>query len=356
MWGRRLRHVAPAATAALDGGARRGLHASRASCSRVAVIARLRKETQCSMAKVRQAVEAAAGDYDAARRWLDADLVTSGRAKSAKLGDRAANEGCIAVLRHPSGALGLVAEVNCETDFVAKSDVFQHLVRQIGTSVLLSDAVEAASAAAADAADATTASTTVRARELDVEALKTLPTLMPPGEPPLLEYKPLSDSLAEAVGKLGENVVWRRAAVLGVPVSTQRRATGVNNDARVSTGLHAHGGDAGSGRVAGIVVLQETPPQAPPSAELDQAKQQLADRIAAQVVGMAPVAIGETDAPDGAAPDDLLLNQAYLFGDGSVSDQLLALGSRRQSTLTVSGMLRWELGGSDSTGPSSAAS
>lgn len=86
-------------------------------------VAALREKTGAGLLKCREALTTTAGDMEAAIDLLRAQ----GAATAAKKADRAANEGIIAQAILPGAKVGLILEVNCETDFVAKNESFQAL-------------------------------------------------------------------------------------------------------------------------------------------------------------------------------------------------------------------------------------
>ncbi|HTV72639.1 MAG TPA: translation elongation factor Ts [Candidatus Acidoferrales bacterium] len=95
------------------------------------LVRRLREETGVGMIDCRNALVKAAGDYDAAKR----ELSELGAAKAAKKQERAANEGLVGSYIHAGGKIGVLVEVNCETDFVARNERFRELVRDIAMHV-----------------------------------------------------------------------------------------------------------------------------------------------------------------------------------------------------------------------------
>ena len=134
----------------------------------------LREKTGAGMMDCKAALEATAGDEEAAVDWLR----KKGIAKAAKKADRVAADGLIGVARE--GTKGVLVEVNSETDFVARNDLFQGLVKMIAQVALKvganADAIKAAKAG----------SITV------------------------------TEAIADTVAKVGENMTLRRAAGLNV--------------------------------------------------------------------------------------------------------------------------------------------
>jgi elongation factor Ts len=94
-------------------------------------VRRLREETGVGMIDCRNALVRASGDYDAAKR----DLHEQGSAKAAKKQERAANEGLVGSYIHAGGKIGVLLELNCETDFVARNERFKELVRDISMHI-----------------------------------------------------------------------------------------------------------------------------------------------------------------------------------------------------------------------------
>jgi elongation factor Ts len=91
----------------------------------------LRERTGAGMMDCKSALEEAAGDIEKAVQLLR----ERGQATAAKKAGREAREGTIASYIHPGGRLGVLIEVNSETDFVARNDEFQKLVRDLAMQV-----------------------------------------------------------------------------------------------------------------------------------------------------------------------------------------------------------------------------
>jgi len=134
----------------------------------------LREMTGAGMMDCKAALGETSGDVDAAVDWLR----KKGLSKAAKKADRVAAEGLIGVA--VKGTKGVVVEVNSETDFVARNDLFQGLVKMIANVALDVGA--------------------------DVEKIKMAKT----------GSKTVADDITETVAKIGENMTLRRAAGLSV--------------------------------------------------------------------------------------------------------------------------------------------
>lgn len=133
----------------------------------------LRERTNAGMMDCKKALQETNGDFDAAVEWLR----VKGLASAAKKGDRVATEGLVTALTVNGGKTGVLAEVNSETDFVAKNDHFKSLVQNIAAHVANSKSAPA-----------------------DATAL--LETTM--------EGRQVGEVIKEAIAKIGENLVVRR--------------------------------------------------------------------------------------------------------------------------------------------------
>ena len=94
-------------------------------------VKRLREATGAGIMDCKRALEETGGDYDKAVLWLR----EKGLSTAAKKAGRAAREGIITSYIHHGSRLGVLLELNCETDFVARTDDFQQLARDIAMQV-----------------------------------------------------------------------------------------------------------------------------------------------------------------------------------------------------------------------------
>ncbi|MEO1013617.1 MAG: translation elongation factor Ts [Pseudomonadota bacterium] len=141
-------------------------------------VKQLREMTGAGMMDCKAALAETGGDLEAAVDWLR----KKGLAKAAKKSGRAASEGLVAVAAVADATKAVLVEVNSETDFVARNDIFQGMVRDIASAALETDgSVEAVRAAAYPGAQ-----------------------------------KPIEEHIAEMVGQIGENMALRRAAAVSV--------------------------------------------------------------------------------------------------------------------------------------------
>jgi len=94
-------------------------------------IKELRDATGVGFLDCRKALEEAGGDFEKAVDWLR----ERGLSKAAKRADRDASEGVLELYNHGNGRVGVMVEVNCETDFVARSELFRNLAHEVALQI-----------------------------------------------------------------------------------------------------------------------------------------------------------------------------------------------------------------------------
>ena len=99
--------------------------------STIEKIKQLREETAAGMMDVKRALEESDGDVDGARKVLR----ERGQAIAAKKSSREATEGLIDAYIHFNGRVGVLVEINCETDFVARTPEFKEFARNVALHV-----------------------------------------------------------------------------------------------------------------------------------------------------------------------------------------------------------------------------
>jgi elongation factor Ts len=102
------------------------------------LVKELREKTGVAMMECKNALKETEGDIDAAIKILR----ERGEAKAEKKASRDANEGIIVASLDESGKSGVLVEINCETDFVAKNENFQAFVAEVAATVLASDVTD----------------------------------------------------------------------------------------------------------------------------------------------------------------------------------------------------------------------
>ena len=169
------------------------------------MVKELREKTGAGMMDCKTALNENNGDMEAAIDWLRA----KGIAKAEKKSGRVAAEGLVGIAQ--DGLSAVVVEVNSETDFVAKNEQFQSLVRDVAATALGTDG--------------------------SVDAVMAAPIMG--------GRKSVSDTITDAIATIGENLTMRRCSRLSVASGT------------VATYLHNAAGD-GLGKIGVLVALEST--------------------------------------------------------------------------------------------------
>ncbi|HEU18241.1 MAG TPA: translation elongation factor Ts [Deltaproteobacteria bacterium] len=94
-------------------------------------VKQLRDKTNAGMMECKEALQASGGDFDKALDYLR----KKGLSAATKRSSKAAKEGTVASYIHMQGRIGVLVEVNCETDFVARTDDFQAMARDIAMHI-----------------------------------------------------------------------------------------------------------------------------------------------------------------------------------------------------------------------------
>jgi elongation factor Ts len=179
-------------------------------------IKKLRDATGAGMMKAKEALEATSGDFDAAVEHLR----KSGAASAAKKADREAREGVIEGYVH-SGRIGVLVEINCETDFVARTDDFKTFARDIAMHIAAANpqylAPADVPAEVVDGEKRVYAEETkgkpeeIAAKIIDGKLAKFYDQVCLVKQPFIKDPdKSIETLTAELVGKLGENIVIRQ--------------------------------------------------------------------------------------------------------------------------------------------------
>ena len=95
------------------------------------MVKELRLETGAGVLEAKKTLEASDGDFDKAVQILR----EKGAARAAKRADRDANEGIVELYSHPGGRVGVMLELNCETDFVARNEQFSELAHNLALQI-----------------------------------------------------------------------------------------------------------------------------------------------------------------------------------------------------------------------------
>ncbi|MEA5619265.1 translation elongation factor Ts [Cronbergia sp. UHCC 0137] len=102
------------------------------------LVQELRQKTGAGMMDCKKALKETEGNIDEAMDWLR----KKGIASAGKKSDRIAAEGLVDTYIQPDGKVGVLIEVNCQTDFVARNDAFKALVKNLGEQAATADNIE----------------------------------------------------------------------------------------------------------------------------------------------------------------------------------------------------------------------
>jgi elongation factor Ts len=201
------------------------------------VIKRLRDKTGAGMMDCKRALEASNGEVDAAIEYLR----KKGAAVGAKRAERAAKEGVIATRVSADNTCGVAVEINCETDFVGRSDDFTGFAGHVVETIL-------------------------RDRPASVEALQSLKT--PAG-------RTVAELLNDLLAKVGEKIEIRRFEIVNSPDGSVSSYTHLGSKIGV---LVEFGGMDATGAQTGRDVAMQVAAMSPACVSRDQVTKDLIER------------------------------------------------------------------------------
>jgi elongation factor Ts len=187
-------------------------------------VKQLRDQTGAGIMDCKRALEESDGDVDKAVAWLRA----KGLSTAAKKAGREAREGVVTSYIHHGGRLGVLLELNCETDFVARTDDFQQLARELAMQVaglgplfvsredVPAEALDEKRRAFSDEAAAEGRPADRIGDIVDGKLNKWLESVVLLEQPYRDTDKKVADLITESVAKLGENIRVARFARMAV--------------------------------------------------------------------------------------------------------------------------------------------
>ncbi|KAB5592061.1 hypothetical protein CTheo_4513 [Ceratobasidium theobromae] len=265
----------------------RAFHTSR-SCTTelkasIKLIAEIRKITdnQVPFGKAKDALLATNNNLNAALEWLEQDNITSGAKKVAKVASRTANDGLVGITVLADGSFAhskqatfvraAMVEVNCETDFVAKNEIFSNLVADIAhTTAYLAEA-------SAPTNDPTQLNLI---RPFPVQLLTDAPLIRAPSGSGSFSPNPsntISSAIQNATSKLGEKISLRRACSFVTAPSL--------GTLRAGSYLHLSTPQTQTGKIGALVAVS-LKSNSNISKSLDADVRTLVRSLARQVVGL----------------------------------------------------------------------
>jgi len=156
-------------------------------------IKRLREETSCGVIDCKKALEEAQGDFNKAKEHLR----KRGLEMAAKKSDRLAKEGRVETYIHSGNKIGVLVEINCETDFVARNEDFCKFSREVALHIA---ALNPKYTKKEDVPADVLAKEPDQAAFIKAHCLLAQAYVKDPG-------KTIQDLLNELVAKIGENIV-----------------------------------------------------------------------------------------------------------------------------------------------------
>jgi elongation factor Ts len=289
------------------------------------LVAELRKLTEVSIVKAREALSASNNNVPAALDWLKNDLAASGAKKAQKLQDRHAGEGLVSVAilspgtgphTGPTTAVrAAMVELNCETDFVGRNELFGRLAADIAhTAAFMSDPADFAPCPVDVLADA-----------------PLLSAVNPSPDPGATVGRAIQDIMS----KVGEKVVLRRAlTVFHEPTRSPEAGH------RLISYLHGSVNNPHQGRVGALALLALSSPRLRDlfaSKEFCDDLERLERYLARQIAGFDTRSIR---APAGSKDETALYEQPFMFpGDlsGQPVGEALAAWARAHDLVDAAG-------------------
>ncbi|BEJ12700.1 hypothetical protein CspHIS471_0211600 [Cutaneotrichosporon sp. HIS471] len=298
----------------------------------VALIAQLRKAHPVPMAQAREALEKSNLDVDAAITYLTSATGASAQKKADKVSGRETSEGAIAVSVLGGRRVGMV-HLACETDFVARNDVFRNVAKGIAeTAAFLDIPGTEEMPAPVKGSDPI--------KEFPVDQLVAAPLISLVEGEANKESQSIAQLVVASVSQTGENLQLRRAVSFAAPFPAQAGR-------RIVPGAYTHGGDESTGKIGGIVILDvgaigETPVGVllHKKPELEEQLNALARNLARQIVGFPTKALSPGD---GVAEEEALLTQPFMMGgsDKPVAEAVKAWGEERGLEVEIMALRRW---------------
>ncbi|XP_034022584.1 elongation factor Ts, mitochondrial [Thalassophryne amazonica] len=247
------------------------------------LLIKLRKRTGYTFINCKKALEKFDNDVTQAASWLHEQAQKEGWTKVSKLEGREAKEGLIGLFVEDRDAV--MVEVNCETDFVARNEKFQQLVKDVVYSTLAHHRSQ------------------TQNQEGYVKSVLNDGEL---GQLSVGEGASLADQVALTIGRLGENMMLKRAVMVGVPAEW-------HIGSYVHNAMSGHS-DVAMGRYGGLVIFQSS---------LDGQQETLGRKLAQHIVGEAPVSLGSKDDLPCGDSETRLLPQTFLSDPSRTVAQFL---------------------------------
>lgn len=212
----------------------------------------LRKKTGYALHLCKEALTKNSNDVTAAEKWLKEQAAKHGWAKVTKLQGRSTAEGLVGIYVNKESSLALALELNCETDFVARNDVFRNLIVSLTNKIASSDLIKSSISSQQQQRQ----NDVVTKIKLDQEKLD-----------------PFKEHLVTTVSQLGENLVLKQAIAVSTasptnnpPVKLEGYAHAVGGQKNILDGIYL-------GKYGTLLAYCEKPQE-----DLDYEKEWLTER------------------------------------------------------------------------------
>jgi elongation factor Ts len=240
------------------------------------LIKKLRAETDAPLGQCKKALEESGADIDQAKEWLRRKGLQTAQSKSS----RTAVEGLVGVLTDPQKQVGVIVEINCETDFVMRNEQFQSVVSRV-TKATLDHVLQ-----------------TREEGDLDINKLK---------DEIKVDGKSVAAAVAELAGIIRENIQLRRISVLRTKNDQNVIAPYVHNTKADNLGA--------------IGALVEIAPALEDKANKDDL-QRFGREVAMHIVGMEPKYLKKEEVPESVIEYERQIAREKAIRDGKAQDVL----------------------------------
>lgn len=240
-------------------------------------LSQLRKQTGYALSKCKAALDKFEGNIEQATKWLNEEAQKEGWAKADKVKNRATSQGTLVFVNDRQLRRASILELNCETDFVARSEKFLDISAKLALSVIKN-------------AELTGLKQVYYKDELNKLSLVNDPN------------QTIADQMALAIGSLGENMSVRRAVVM-------------NTDSNQHLSWYMHGSITQSiqqchfGKFGALVNISMTEPN------VNYQPFDIGRQICQHIVGLKPLTLGELPEPSMAKTDGNKIKEPIKFND-----------------------------------------
>jgi elongation factor Ts len=285
----------------------------------IALIAELRIQTQVSLSKIREALAQSNNSIPDALLWLEKDMVSSGQSKLDKVGSRSTTQGVISMsilsegggLRTAGGIRAAMIELNCETDFVGRNELFTELALNIAhTAAFISEAKNNANE-----------DQQVEFNPLSVDELKEAP-LITHSVPGARYNGTVHTAIRDTIVKVGENISLRRATSIVEDAPLQPPTT---TALRLGSYIHGSLHSPFCGRIGALALLSLRSPQLSHLMTSKQFTEKLAtlERSLARQIIAFPTLKSIRPTPENQEEEEALYKQQFITFPGELSNSLV---------------------------------